>query len=382
MSKFLRNNLNIHSSGTFFTNKPKIIKFNQNHNTSHETIPKETNNKDNKDEIILILKKRISILEKKVKMLENNNQNKINKTNTLNLSHGQQKKKFNLLHSKLNIKLTKNKNNLFNFLNKSSTFSKKTSSKNNSISSLNNSNHKNYINTIEDNKIIINSRRRNFFNNIYSNEKSNTNSNYLGIRLGNSASKNQKRLYTIIPKNKKKQKLFINVLRRTTNKYSTIDHGKFQNDVKNDSNSTIPKIPRKGKQHKSEIIKNNSNKFLNKINNLKININNKSKIIQNIKLKNTNEFFLYNNNYKDKSCILNTENFVNNKNNNNSFKNIKEKLDNIKDRTKNLLEFYFSKKNEKNFFCSKDIYNNIDNSNNILDSEENNNKEFFKYNYK
>ena len=70
MSKFLRNNLNIHSSGTFFTNKPKIIKFNQNQNTSHEIIPKETNNKDNKDEIILILKKRICILEKKVKMLE------------------------------------------------------------------------------------------------------------------------------------------------------------------------------------------------------------------------------------------------------------------------------------------------------------------------
>ena len=115
MSKLLRNNLNIHSSGTFFTNKPKIIKFNQNHNISHDTIPKETNStnsKDNKDEIILILKKRINILEKKIKMLEKNNQDKVNKTNTLNLSSHGQKKKFNLLHSKLNIKLTKNKNNL------------------------------------------------------------------------------------------------------------------------------------------------------------------------------------------------------------------------------------------------------------------------------
>jgi len=384
MSKLLRNNLNIHSSGTFFTNKPKIIKFNQNHNISHDTIPKETNStnsKDNKDEIILILKKRINILEKKIKMLEKNNQDKVNKTNTLNLSSHGQKKKFNLLHSKFNIKLTKNKNNLFNFLNKSSALSKKASSKNNSISSLNNSNHKNYINTIEDNKIIINSRRRNCFNNIYSNEKSITDSNNFGIILGNSASKNQKRLYTIIPKNNKRQKLFINVLRRTTTKYSTIDHGKFQNDLKNDSNSTIPKIPRKGKQHKSEIIKNNTNNFINKINNLKININKKSKNIKNIKLKKTNEFFLYNNNSKYKSCIINTENFVRNKNNNNSFKNIKEKLDNIKDRTKNLLEFYFSKKNDKNFFYSKDICNNIDNSNN-LDSEENNNNEYFKYNYK
>ena len=359
MSKLLKKNLNILSSGTFFTNNPKIIKFNQNYNITQDTIPKEINSKDGKDEIILMLKKRISILEKKVKLLENNNQDKANKTNkinTLNLSHGQPKKHFNLIHPKINIKLTKNKNNLFNFLNKSSTFSKKNNSKNNSLSSLNNSNHKNYINTIEDNKNIINSRRRNFFNNIYSNEKCFANNNNFGIRLGYSASKKQKNLFTIIPKNNKKQKLFINILRRTTTKYSTIDHGKFQNE----SNSTIPKIPRKGKQHKSEIIKNNSNKLVNKINKLNIN---KNKNINNI---NNKEYFLYNNSsYKDKSCILNTENIMQNNTNNNSFKNIKEKLENIKFRTKNLLYFYFSNKDDikinKKVFFTKDIYNDIDN---------------------
>ena len=384
MSKLKKNNLNIHSSGMFFTNKPKIIKFNQNSNKTHDIIPKEINSKDNKDEIILMLKKHISILENKIKKIENNNLNKINKTNKsniLNLSIGQNKIKFNLLKPKFNIKLTKNKINLFGFLNKSA-FSKKNINKNNSLSSLNNSNHKNYINTIENNKLFINSRRRNFFKNIYSNEKSITDNN--NFSLGNCSSKKQKKLFTVIPKNKKKQKLFINVLRRSSTKYSTIDHGKFQNDFKNDSNSTIPKIPRKKKQHKSEIIKNNSNKFLNKINNLEFN-KNKNKDLKIINIKNNNEYFQYNNK-KDKSYILNTENIFQNNNNNKSFKNIKEKLENIKFRTKNLLESYFSNKNDikinKKGFFAKEIYNNIDNSNNNLDSEENNNKELFKYNYK
>lgn len=371
MSKILKKNkfnINFHPSGAFLnTNKPKFIKFKSNHNISQDIIQKETNNKD---EIIRLLKDRITVLEQRVKILENKNldnttQNYNNTTtsakiNTLNLSHGNPKKKLTILPNgfKLNLKLIKNKKNILNGLNMSTTCIKKNKTKSNSISSLNNSNAY-YANIIEEKKN-NNKKSRNFFNSIYSSE-TNMNNNF-GFRVSNSASKNKPKRFTIIPRNKSKQKLFIDILRRTMTKCSTIDNGKFQNinEIKNEN--IIPKIPRKGKQHKSEIIKNSSNKLIKSLKN--INLNNKN----NINPENKNDFFIFNNNYKDDSCIINNDNKM--INNNLLFHNIKDKLENIKIRTKNLLEFYSLEKynnqnNNKNFYTLNNISTNINEENNI-----------------
>jgi hypothetical protein len=376
MSKLLKKNklnINFHSSGAFLnSNKPKFLKFKQNHNVSQDAIQKETS----KDEIIKLLKERITVLEKKVQLLEekkNDNTNNTKKLNTLNLSHGDPKKKITLLPPgfKLNMKLIKNKNNFLNILNMSTTYAKKNNKNNNSIASLNNSNI-NYINTIEEKK--NDNKSRNFFNSIYSNEYFSNNN--IGLRISNSASKNKVKRFTILPKNKSKQKLFINVLRRTMSKCSTIDHGKFQNI--NDSNNNIPKIPRKGKQHKSEIIKNNSNKLITNLNNL-----NNSNIKNNSE--NKSKFLIFNNNSKEDSCILNTDNNL--QNNNTSFNNIKDKLENIKKRTKSLLEFYSFNKNinnvnnNKNYVTLNNISTNINSTNNNIINEDNNFKESFNFNY-
>ena len=376
MSKLLKKNklnINFHSSGAFLnSNKPKFLKFKQNHNVSQDAIQKETS----KDEIIKLLKERITVLEKKVQLLEekkNDNTNNTKKLNTLNLSHGDPKKKITLLPPgfKLNMKLIKNKNNFLNILNMSTTYAKKNNKNNNSIASLNNSNI-NYINTIEEKK--NDNKSRNFFNSIYSNEYFSNNN--IGLRISNSASKNKVKRFTILPKNKSKQKLFINVLRRTMSKCSTIDHGKFQNI--NDSNNNIPKIPRKGKQHKSEIIKNNSNKLITNLNNL-----NNSNIKNNSE--NKSKFLIFNNNSKEDSCILNTDNNL--QNNNTSFNNIKDKLENIKKRTKSLLEFYSFNKNinnvnnKKNYVTLNNISTNINSTNNNIINEDNNFKESFNFNY-
>ena len=374
MSKLLKKNklnINFYSSGAFLnSNKPKFLKFKPNHNVSQDAIQKEKS----KDEIIKLLKERITVLEKKVQLLEEKkNDNNTKKLNTLNLSHGDPKKKITLLPPgfKLNMKLIKNKKNFLNILNMSTTYVKKNNKNNNSIASLNNSNI-NYINTIEEKKNI--NKSRNFFNSIYSNEYFSNNN--IGLRISNSASKNKVKRFTILPKNKSKQKLFINVLRRTMSKCSTIDHGKFQSI--NDSNNNIPKIPRKGKQHKSEIIKNKSNKLITNLNNL-----NNSNIKNNSE--NKSKFFIFNNNSKEDSCILNTDNNLQN-NNNTSFNNIKDKLENIKKRTKSLLEFYSFNKNSnnvnnnKNYVTLNNISTNINSTNNNIINEDNNFKESSRHN--
>ena len=366
MSKLLKKNkfnINFHPSGTFLnTNKPKFIKFKPNHNISQDIIQKGANNKD---EIIKLLKERITVLEKRVKILENKNLDnttknsnnyKSTKINTLNLSHGNPKKKLTILPNgfKLNLKLIKNKKNFFNSLNMSTTCIKKNKNKNNSIAILNNSNV-NYINSIEEKKNNNNNRSRNFFNSIYSSE-TNMNNNK-GFRISNSASKNKVKRFTIIPRDKSKKKLFIDILRRTMTKCSTIDNGKFQsiNDIKNEN--IIPKIPRKGKQHKSEIIKNTTNKLIKNL----TNINSKNNINSEIK----NDFFKFNNCQED-NCIINNDNKIDN--NNILFNKIKDKLENIKNRTKNILEFYsMDKYNNSNF--NKNCYTSNNISTNINDEK-------------
>ena len=256
-------NINFQSSGAFLSlNKPKLLSIGKsydiknikikkpNHNISQETFPMENftrqTDSSSKDEIIRALKERLTVLEKKVKILESENINNSTKINTLNLSHGHPKKKIALLPRglKLNMKLIKNKKNILNIMDLSKTYIKKI--KNNSATSLNNSNY----NNINEEKI-NNNQSKNFFNAINSNGYNIDNT---GTRMSNSASKNKN--FTIIPRNSFKKKLFIDVLRRTMTKCSIIKFEKFKNisDVKNDSNKSIPKIPNKGRQHNLETI--------------------------------------------------------------------------------------------------------------------------------
>lgn len=356
MSK-LQKKINFHSTGLFLgKNKPQLLPIGKlydlnnikikkpKHNISQDTFPTEKNNSKqtetsskDKDEIIKTLKDRLNALEKKVKILEKEKNN--NKINTLNLSHGHPKKKISLLPRdiKLNMKLVKNKDYFINILNLSKF--KKSNHKNNSISSLNNSIY-NY-NTIEEKK--NNTRSRNFFNTLY--PEKNMSKNNIGFKINNSASKYNSKHYTIIPKDKFQQKFFLDILGRTMTKYSIKDFTKLKkiNEIKNDLNKNIPKIPRKGNQHNSAIIKIRP-KFI--INNLKSENNKDCYKINNI------------NSYKDENYLN-----INQDNKNFSFTKIKDKLENIKKRTKNLLEFYSSNKNNN--------YYNINSCNNIIITDEN-----------
>ena len=362
-------NINFQSSGAFLSlNKPKLLSIGKsydiknikikkpNHNISQETFPLETitrqTDSSSKDEIIRALKERLTVLESKVKVLEKENINKTTKINTLNLSRGQSKKKINLLPPglKLNMKLVKNKKNIFNIMNISKNYAKKLNN-NTNVNSLNNSNcnrcNSCNNNTIEEKKD-NNNRSRNYLETINSsvfNTDNNGNSNK--TKINNTASKY-----------KNNKKFFIDVLRRTM----TNDFEKFKkiNEVKIESNKSIPKIPIKGRKHKSEII------------NIKL-INKLSQYNNDKKLKYKKDFMIINNtNYKDDKSNLNVKT-----NKSLSFKNIKEKLEDIKSRTKNLLEFYSSTKNDNNdnnYFLT---------SNNItIDHENNKNKELFSSNYK
>ena len=91
-------------SGTFLNlKKPKLLSINKsqknnikikkptniNHNISNDVSPFETitryTENNSKDEIIRVLKERLAILEKKVKILEKENNENISKINRLNL---------------------------------------------------------------------------------------------------------------------------------------------------------------------------------------------------------------------------------------------------------------------------------------------------------
>ena len=137
-------NINFQSSGAFLSlNKPKLLSIGKsydiknikikkpNHNISQETFPIENitrqTDSSSKDEIIRALKERLTVLEKKVKILETENNDNTTKINTLNLSHGHPKKKIALLQKglKLNMKLIKNKKNFLNIMDLSKTYVKK-----------------------------------------------------------------------------------------------------------------------------------------------------------------------------------------------------------------------------------------------------------------
>ena len=363
-------NINFHSSGKFLgLNKPKLLKIGKsydiknikikktNHNISQDTFPMENitrqTESSSKDEIIRALKERLTILEKKVKILEKENNDNTTKINTLNISHGHQKK-MSLLPTgpglKLNMKLVKNKKSFLNFLDMSKTYMRKSNYSSNSIISLNNSN---YNSNIEEKK--NNNKSRNFFNSINTSEY---NFNSIGIRVNNSANKYKNKHCTIIPRNNSKQKLFMDILKRSMTKCSTLEYSKFKNI--NDINKNIPKIPRKRKQFKSEVLNIGINKLINNSNN---------SINKNFNLENKNEDLIINNNYRNESSDLN--NFNNLFNSKTSFNNIKNKLENIKTRTKSLLEFYSLNKSNNSINNSYLLINKNKRNSNIIISNDN-----------
>ena len=145
MSKLKKRNkidINFYSTGKFLNlDKPKLLSIDKsekynlknikikktNHNISEDisnldTIIKQTEN-SSKDEIIKVLKERLTILENKVKILEKENKDNIKKINLLNLSRGHidEKKRIGFIHKKikLNLKLGKNKSQkkILNILN-------------------------------------------------------------------------------------------------------------------------------------------------------------------------------------------------------------------------------------------------------------------------
>jgi hypothetical protein len=363
-------NINFHSSGKFLgLNKPKLLKIGKsydiknikikktNHNISQDTFPMENitrqTESSSKDEIIRALKERLTILEKKVKILEKENNDNTTKINTLNISHGHQKK-MSLLPTgpglKLNMKLVKNKKSFLNFLDMSKTYMRKSNYSSNSIISLNNSN---YNSNIEEKK--NNNKSRNFFNSINTSEY---NFNSIGIRVNNSANKYKNKHCTIIPRNNSKQKFFMDILKRSMTKCSTLEYSKFKNI--NDINKNIPKIPRKRKQFKSEVLNIGINKLINNSNN---------SINKNLNLENKNEDLMINNNYRNESSDLN--NFNNLFNSKTSFNNIKNKLENIKTRTKSLLEFYSLNKSNNSINNSYLLINKNKRNSNIIISNDN-----------
>ena len=148
LQKTTKININFQSSGAFLNiNKPKFLSLgksynikninvkNNNHNISQDTfhndnISRQTES-SSKDEMIRALKERLTVLEKKVKILETENNENTSKINFLNLSHGHNKRINKEM--KLNIKIFKNKKKFNNILNLSETHKKENTNKNQKI---------------------------------------------------------------------------------------------------------------------------------------------------------------------------------------------------------------------------------------------------------
>ena len=252
----------------------------------------------------------------------------------MNLSRGHidEKKRIGFIHKKikLNLKLGKNKSQkkILNILKLSRNInndnSKKIYNRNSCFNSFENVNNNNYINNKTKNK--------NNFMNIFNVN----NTNELEKKINNSSYKYKTKNCLLIPK---KKLLFEDGFKTTLNKASSIDIDNLKNNkLKIYFNKNIPKIPRKGEQIDSEI----NNKFICKYNgNIKYNPDE----YYNIELKRSNsekkkEVVFINNNIINKNLIINDFNAI--ENNNNKFNLIKNKLENIKQRTKNLLDYYSS----------------------------------------
>ena len=300
--------INLRSSGSFLSiKKPQLISMEKhNNNIKKVKLQKETlnisiknnpvnsiiqNNTNSKDEIINILKERISILEKKVQFLENENINNNNSNNNkpifFNFSHSNTPK--NLPNLNFNIKYFKNKQNFLNVFAPMKSYKR---------------------------------RSKTNFNNHTT--KFNYNYNFSNIHISSNSNKSKNTHSTAVPKILKQKLILMNSKKRSLIKSSTIDNVKFStiersisNDSINKSNKSsnnIPKIPkRKLFRLKSALYSNNISE---------------KNLIRNLSCKNMSG---KSNNNTDSNCqkIKNT-----------SFSEVKNKMDNIKKRTENLLKFY------------------------------------------
>ena len=345
-------NINFQSSGSFLNvNKPKFLSLgksyninnikvkNNNHNISQDTLHIENitrqTESSSKDEVIRALKERLTVLEKKVKILETENNDNTSKINLLNLSQGYNK---NInKEMKLNIKLFKSKKSFTNFKNNldlSEMHKKENNYKNEKV-------HKTFNNEeIKKDKKL--NKHRIFFDSINtSGMKTNINKFKNTIKISKSASKYSN--FTIIPKNSSKKKIFIDILKRKKLKFSTVENEKVDyKDSNNNFKKSIPKFPRKEKYiNQSEKVKKHESK------------------LKEIKNQNFNEtkkrILLFNRFSRLKSCDINNLHHIDLKtnfdNSNNNLENdFKKKLNNIKNRTKKLLEFYANNKISNNNF--------------------------------
>ena len=375
-------NINFYSTGKFLNlNKPKFLSLNNqsdksiknkvfntnNHNISQDISPFETITKitenNSKDEIIKALKDRITILENKVKLLEKENNEKIsnvNEYNNLNLSNEISKNMGDVKNKKkLNLKLFKKdqKIKVLKFIN----ISKSSQKENNKLIINNSFNNFNNINN--------NLNKKNNFLNIFNVNNNINNFNNLGINnyktISNSESKNKLKKIIIIPR----KQLFQDFFNKSLIKFSSIDinNNKIKsNKLKNEFDKNIPKIPiRKKYSHNSIIIK-------NKIGNYKYNDSTNSPEIKMSYSEKKNEL-IFNISNGNKKCNIKEFNF---ECNDNKFNNIKNKLEKIKFRTKNLLEYYSS-----NNFNNDFIDNNIDYKKLQLNDIINNKNFFINTNY-
>lgn len=335
--------INLQSIGSFLNiNKAKFISIGKSlkinninikkneHNISQDTFHNANATRQtessSKDEVIKALKDRLTVLEKKVELLEIKNTSNILRKNFLNLSHGNYKMRNKDL--KLNIRIFKNKRNKTNTLDLSKSEMDKTG--NNEKSHLY-QNH-NIINNTSNIKNKKFSKNLNFFDSI------NTSGNHINankiknkIRISNSASKYEN--FTIIPKHSTKKKIFVDLFKRKLIRFETVENEKVENIKDNNCiiNRNIPKVPKNGKNiTKSEKIK----KHMSKLNEIKTQNFNESK----------KNFLLLTRFSRKNTCDINIKHHMklesNFHNKNNSFHDFKKKLDNIKNRTKNLLQFY------------------------------------------
>ena len=346
LHKTTKININFQSSGSFLNvNKPKFLslgKFyninnikvkNNNNDISQDTFHMENISRQtessSKDEIIRALKERLTVLEKKVKILETENNENTSKINFLNLSHGNHKKMNNQM--KLNIKIFRNKKNFNNVMNISSS---KISKKEN--------NHKNEKIQKNFNNLDIKKHKKrndtlNFFDSINT-SGFHTNINKFKNKMKISKSVSKYNNFTIIPKNSSKKKVFIDLLKRKKIRFATIGNEResFKEENIINYNKSIPKVPQKEKNIiKSEKVKKHESK-LNEIKNQNFN-------------ESKRRFLLFNRFSRVKSCDynlckMNLKTNFDNDNNINLISNFKNKLENIKKRTKKLLEFYADNK--------------------------------------
>ena len=265
LHKTTKININFQSSGSFLNvNKPKFLslgKFyninnikvkNNNNDISQDTFHMENISRQtessSKDEIIRALKERLTVLEKKVKILETENNENTSKINFLNLSHGNHKKMNNQM--KLNIKIFRNKKNFNNAMNiSSSKISKKENSyKNEKI-------QKNF-NNLDIKKHKKRNETLNFFDSINT-SGFHTNINKFKNKMKISKSVSKYNNFTIIPKNSSKKKVFIDLLKRKKIRFATIGNEResFKEEIKDKLKSIKPKedtVEEKEKSEKSE----------------------------------------------------------------------------------------------------------------------------------